>query len=59
MKIRVSEKEMDAIHTKLFEKYPFLQRNNIAYTASLVSFYDVSFDERFKEDILSIIGREE
>ena len=55
--IRVTDEQMFAIHKHLFEHYPWLHRNNEAYTAELVSAWDLTYDERFEKDILDIINK--
>lgn len=50
--ITVTESQMDRIKSHLFEKYSWLHRKNTAYTARLISSYQLTFDESFEKDIM-------
>lgn len=51
----VNGEQMSRIRKHLYEKYPFLYRENIAYSASVVDAYELEYDVRFEEDIKEVL----
>lgn len=51
MKIRVTDEQMGRIRDHLYNNYPWLYRENTAYTAELISVWEVEFDQKFEKDI--------
>ena len=47
----VTNNQLNKIHKALFEKYPWLYKENIAYRASLVDAWNLTYDERFENEI--------
>lgn len=47
----VTHDQLKKIHKALFEKYPWLYRENTAYSASLVDVWNLTYDERFENEI--------
>ena len=56
MKMLVDESQMAAVRSHLFKKYPYLSRKNTAYTAKLISTYEIEFEEKWLEEIKSALS---
>ena len=56
MKMIVDESQMAAIRAHLLQKYPYLGRKNTAYTAKLISTYEIEFDKKWLPKIREAIS---
>ena len=56
MTIQVTEEQLREIRKRLFQKYPWLYKENTAYEASPVDLWDVEVNDKFIDDIKDILS---